>query len=229
MKPELRRRVGLAAGCVIGGAIVALLNMPGCETFHAPGPMNTGHAELACSACHREAPGSVRQQLQTVMRIWLDIDADNAAPLDVGYRAVTNTECLGCHDRPNDRHPAFRFLEPRFAVVREALHPEQCASCHREHAGTRITIAERTFCRHCHDPIALDRDPLDVPHRELVASQRWDSCLGCHDFHGNHASRPPQRLEDKHTNARIESYFDGGASPYGEPQRHATSKEVDTP
>lgn len=224
MRPELRRRIGIGAGVVLGAAVVVVLNAPGCETFHAPGPMNTKHEQLACSGCHREAPGTVRQQLQTVAYAGIALGAAET-PVDVGYRAVTNTDCLSCHDQTDDRHPVFRFLEPRFAAVRERLHPEQCAACHREHAGVRVTIVERTYCRHCHDTIALEQDPLDITHRELVATQRWDSCLGCHDYHGNHASKPPRRLRDAIPEGRIQTYFDGGPSPYGEPNRRASAQQ----
>jgi hypothetical protein len=223
MKPERRRQLGLGTGIVLGAAAVASLNARGCETFHARGPMNSGHATLACGDCHREAPGTVRQQLQAAASATL-LSATDAPVVDVGYREVTNTECLACHVRTDDRHPVFRFLEPRFAAARDALHPERCESCHREHAGVRITIVEQTYCRHCHAETALDDDPLDVTHRELVATQRWDSCLGCHDFHGNHAMKAPRRLADRIPAAQTQAYFDGGPSPYGPAVRRATQQ-----
>lgn len=220
MKPELRRRIGLGTGIALGIASIVLLDARGCETFHARGPMNTGHAKLACSDCHREAPGSVRQQLQAAASSAVLSTTDTGA-VDVGFRAVTNSECLECHERPEDRHPVFRFLEPRFAAAREQLHPERCESCHREHAGVRITMVEQTYCRHCHAETALDSDPLDVTHRELVATERWDSCLGCHDYHGNHAYKPPRRLAERIPTEQIQAYFDGGPSPYGPAVRRA--------
>ena len=224
MKPQLRRQLGLGAGLLCGAAALLALNAPGCEPFHAPGPMNSGHASLACVECHREAPGTVRQQLQTAASALLASGTDHGAPVDVGYKAVTNDECLACHIRPDDRHPVFRFLEPRFAQVRQVLHPEQCASCHREHAGVRITIAERTYCRHCHGETVLENDPLDVSHRELIATARWDSCLGCHDYHGNHDRTTPRRLRDAIPAAQLEAYFDGGPSPFGKAARRAGTR-----
>jgi hypothetical protein len=223
MKLVVRRRIGMATGIVVGGAIVAALCAPGCEHLHAPGPMNAGHATLECERCHREAPGSVRQQLQSVARTWVGLD-DHAA--DVGFRSVSNRECTSCHDRPNDRHPTSRFLEPRFAEARAAIAPERCDSCHREHEGVRVTIVETTYCRHCHGELVVKQDPLDVPHAELVRDARWETCLGCHDFHGNHAAQPPQRLDEAIPVARIREYFDGGPSPYGAPVLRA---EENTP
>lgn len=179
----------------------------------APGPMNTGHMSVACASCHKAAPGTVRQQLQTIAAHWLDRQPRHVE-IDLGYRAVTNDACQSCHNRPNDRHPVFRFLEPRFADARAAIHPEQCASCHREHAGTRVTVADGTYCRQCHADLAIDRDPLDVPHRMLVQTQSWQTCLGCHDYHGNHGLKPPTRLRDAIAPAAIRTYLRGGMSPY---------------
>ncbi len=221
MTPEVRRHIGVAAGALLGAAAVLGLDAPGCEAFHAPGPMNPQHATIACDDCHRPAPGTVRQQLQTVARAWLLPDARASATVDVGFRAVTNAECLACHERAEDTHPVFRFLEPRFAAVRERLHPESCSACHREHAGVAITVAAVTFCRHCHDNIAIDHDPIDVPHRELAAAQRWETCLGCHDYHGNHAREAPHRVADAISIRRLQLYLDGGPSPYGAPVHRA--------
>ncbi|MBA3539702.1 MAG: cytochrome c3 family protein, partial [Deltaproteobacteria bacterium] len=173
----------------------------------------------------REAPGTVRQQLQNVARDRLGLAA---VAVDVGFRAVTNDQCLACHDRPDDRHPVFRFLEPRFAEARATLHPEQCSSCHREHNGVRVTTVEPTYCRTCHATTTFERDPLDVPHRELVATERWDTCLGCHDFHGNHGMTAPHRLQDAILLDQIRTYFGGGPSPYPPPVRRAITPELKT-
>lgn len=222
MKPASRRRLGKLVGLVAGGALVAFLCAPGNEHLHAAGPMNTGHGEVACAGCHRTAQGTLRQQLGAAARTWVGIEATR---IDVGYRAVTNDECVACHVRPDDRHPVFRFLEPRFADARAAIHPERCTSCHGEHQGTRVTTADLTFCRHCHTDIQLDADPLDVPHETLAATGQWESCLGCHDFHGNHAGKPPPRMGDAHTPTTIRTYLDGGPSPYGPAIRRAITPE----
>jgi hypothetical protein len=218
MKPAVRRRLGLVAGLVIGGAALAWLVMPAHAHLHAPGPMNTGHADLACTACHREAPGSVRQQLQAVVQHALGLVPAGA---DVGFAPVSNAACLSCHDRPDDRHPVSRFLEPRFARARAALHPERCTSCHLEHHGVRVTVGDPTYCRNCHADTRLEHDPLDVSHQKLVSAGRWETCLGCHDFHGNHRHVAPRRLDQALSPAQIRAYLDGGPSPYGPPIRRA--------
>lgn len=226
MKPSQRRALGISFGAVVGAGLITWLGAAGSEQLHAPGPMNTGHGDTACAACHRPAPGTVRQQLQTVARRWIGA---SHAEVDLGYREVTSDECLACHERPDDRHPGFRFLEPRFAEARAQLHPEACASCHREHQGARVTIAEPTYCRQCHGELTLDQDPLDVSHRELVTTERWETCLGCHDYHGNHAYTAPRRLEQAIPMDAIRAYLDGGSSPYGAPIRRAIEPEVITP
>jgi hypothetical protein len=226
MKQPTRRRIGVGTGVLVGLAITAWLNAPGQAQLRAPGPTNSGHAEVACESCHRWAPGTVRQQLQAIARHWI---ARDAAHVDLGFRAVGNAECESCHVRPDDRHPVYRFLEPRFAEARAAIHPEQCTSCHREHAGVRVTVSDGTYCRQCHADLAVDKDPLDVPHSALVSAERWETCLGCHDFHGNHGMKAPTRLADAIPVAAIRTYLRGGASPYPAPIVRARTPEVQTP
>jgi hypothetical protein len=223
MKLAVRRRVGVAVGVALGAAVVGVLCAPGCEHLHAAGPMNVGHAVVVCDSCHVEAPGTVRQQLQAVARDWTGL---HDGTVDVGFQRVSSRECVACHERPEDRHPGYRFLEPRFDAVRAELHPERCASCHRDHEGVRVTTAETTYCRHCHGELVVDKDPLDVPHAQLVAERRWETCLGCHDFHGNHAIKPPRRLVDAIPVERIRGYFAGGPSPYGPPVVRALQPEA---
>lgn len=218
MRLVARRQIGVGAGLALGALALVWLGCPANAQLHAPGPMNTGHADLACEDCHREAPGNTRQQLQNAAHVWLGGDG---APVDVGYRTVDNAACAACHDRPDDRHPSFRFLEPRFALARAELAPERCVACHREHAGARVTVEDPGFCRHCHDPIEVEHDPLDVSHLTLVADRRWDSCLGCHDYHGNHALTPPRVLVEAIAPARILTYFTGDVSPYPPVRRPA--------
>jgi hypothetical protein len=226
MKQPLRRRLGIVTGLVAGLAITLWLHAPGQAHLLAPGPMNTGHDTLACASCHVPAPGTVRQQLQTVARTWF---RGEAGPIDLGFRAVGNAQCQACHDRPDDRHPVFRFLEPRFAEARAAIHPELCTSCHREHNGVRVAIADGTYCSHCHADLTVEHDRIDTSHRTLVAAKRWDTCLGCHDYHGNHGLEPPTRLADAIAPAAIQAYLRGGPSPYPAPIVHARHPEVTAP
>lgn len=203
---QVAARVGLGAG-VIG---LGLILVAGGESFRAHGPLNTGHEDLACNQCHLKAEGTLRQQLQAEARHLLGL---RPTPVDLGTRDVDSSRCLQCHNRPNERHPIYRFMEPRFAEVRASLAPQKCTSCHLEHNGTRLT-ATTTFCQNCHGDLELKNDPVDVPHTQLVLEERWDTCLGCHDFHGNHTMTSPTVLAERTPLEEITAYFQGGESPY---------------
>ena len=144
--------------------------------------------------------------------------------MDFGHQVVTNENCLACHERPNDRHPVYRFLEPRFLKAREALSPQFCVSCHAEHKGQRVTRTEIDYCVNCHKKTRLRKDPLDVSHERLIALKRWESCLGCHDFHGNHMMKTAKTVEAIIPAEKIRAYFQGGASPYGTERRYKAKK-----
>ena len=205
-----RRRTGVLIGVVLAAAALAFLLFPGQEHLTAPGTMNTGHEQVACVSCHQRAPGTVRQQLQADARYVLGM---RDAPADFGLRGVSNDDCLACHERPFDRHPVFRFTEPRFAEARKALAPHHCQSCHREHSGARVTV-QAGYCVNCHATLEMKNDPLNIPHVELVRQGRWLTCLGCHDFHGNHVMDSRSRVADGVAARQIQRYFEGGVSPY---------------
>ena len=66
-------------GIVALAVIAFVVTAPQAERFHAKGPANTGHAELACAECHKAAPGTVRQQLQAKVQYWLGQRSTDAA------------------------------------------------------------------------------------------------------------------------------------------------------
>ena len=218
------QNVGYGTGALAGLLALVVLLMPGAEQFHALGPMNTGHEDLHCPSCHKDAPGTYRQQIQAALR---HLAGGHAAPGDFGQEDVGNEACIACHERPDDRHPVYRFLEPRFAKVRETLGPQHCVSCHLEHNSRRVTLADAGYCVGCHEDTKLRRDPVDVPHERLIALKRWDTCLGCHDFHGNHVMTTATAIDSAIPPARIRAYFDGGPSPFGDVRRHQARKEAD--
>jgi Cytochrome c3 len=212
-----------ALGVIIGLLGLAVLLTPANDKFHVRGSMNSGHDTLKCVSCHQDAPGSLRQQIQANLRYALRLRERLA---DFGHQDVGNENCLTCHERPNDRHPAYRFLEPRFLKAREALKPQFCDSCHTEHKGQRVTRAEIGYCVNCHKKTKLRKDPLDVPHDRLIALKRWESCLGCHDFHGNHIMKTKKTVDQVIPTEKIRAYFRGGKSPYGEDRHFKAKKEV---
>jgi hypothetical protein len=223
---QARRRQNLAyaIGSAAGLLTLLALALPASEQWHARGPLISGHAELTCDACHEPAPGTYRQQVQANLRFVL---GQRATPADFGRTDVGNGACLSCHDHPTERHPVYRFLEPRFAKVREELQPHLCVACHREHSGSRVTLTEIGYCAGCHEDTKLRKDPVDVPHERLIAADQWETCLGCHDFHGNHVMTTVRRLDEAIKPERIREYFKSGPSPFGEERHHQAPRERD--
>ncbi len=223
--PRGRQKAGFIIGGSIGLIATVLLALPDTRAWHEPGPRNTGHAKLACTACHRVSQGTLRQRVQA--RVTQLLDDQRRSMSTIGYTPVGNADCLACHlMNKKDAHAVYRFMEPRFAAVRATLAPQLCISCHKEHSGVRVT-AGGLACAECHDKIALKKDRLDVPHATLAAQQRWDTCLGCHDYHGNHAFLSPTRLHDAVATGQVTTYLRGGASPYGEAVLRAKSTRED--
>lgn len=210
--PRSIRRLAYAAG-LAAAFLPLLLLAPALATFVPNDVHNPGHEKLECDDCHREAPGTVRQQLQAKTKHLLGLRPDGA---EFGKHAVGNAACIGCHDNPDDRHPAHRFLEPRFEAARRTLAPQNCVSCHREHTGTRISRTDARFCASCHADTKVKDDPATPTHAALIRDKRWDTCLACHDFHGNHHFEPPRDLKDAISPDAIATYLETGPSPYGE-------------
>jgi hypothetical protein len=206
------RRAAYAFGILVVLAGLALVIIPQSSRFAAKGPANTGHDKLACTDCHKEAPGTLRQQLQAKVQFFFGLRETNPS---FGHERVSNDVCTDCHARDQDTHPTHRFLEPRFEEARELLGADSCVGCHREHKGVRVTM-EHTSCETCHQDLALKNDPLDVSHRDLIAKGQWATCLGCHDYHGNHKRLTQTKLEDAYSTKAIQDYLAGGASPYGQ-------------
>ncbi|KPA22689.1 Doubled CXXCH motif [Shimia sp. SK013] len=186
------------------------------------GPLQAGHSDVRCESCHVPSAGTVRQQLQAKVRFGLGM---RDTRVDFGYGAVTSKACLQCHERPNERHPIFRFHEPRFEKAVTQVEATSCLGCHAEHTTHRTTV-DLVFCQACHDDLALKSDPLDVDHATLIADRRWQTCLGCHDFHGNHSAHPPKALEEAFAPLEIEAYLRAGPSPYALPKNFEAKEDL---
>ena len=199
-------------GAFAAVAVGALALVPALERALAVGPANTGHEDLDCVACHDEARGTVRQQLQANARYALG-QRETAAHFV--HEPVGNAVCKDCHDRQGeDRHPSFRFKEARFDEAREAIAPQLCVSCHMEHLGGRVTV-DGDYCTHCHQEFEIEEDTVEPLHQDLADDERFETCLQCHDFHGNHLMEEPARLEEGWSLEEVQDYLDGGADPYG--------------
>ncbi len=198
-------------GLIITAIAVVMLLRPGNESWHAAGPQNIGHSNVECNECHTPAEGSTVGQAFT--NIMYAVGLSNSETYFV-YRPAGNEQCLACHENPDDRHPVAKFMKPKFAKARQAAGVQFCVSCHQEHLGVRVSVTMRV-CQNCHKDIPVDDDPIDVPHTTLIADERWETCLGCHDFHGNHDRQAPKMMSQLLTEEQIQEYLDGGKSPYG--------------
>ncbi len=206
------------AGLGVAAAVLMLSATQSLEPVLPTGPPNTGHADLTCVSCHINAPGTTRQQVQAQVSYWLGQRRSSAT---FGHQPVGNAQCFDCHTRLRDSHSPHLFLEARYAEVRARLAPQLCVSCHTEHQGMRVSASNSQFCSYCHADMKLANDKLVPPasptHAELTTQGRWDTCMGCHDYHGNHARHvAPIQLSRAKPEAEVLSYFRGGASPYGD-------------
>jgi len=214
--PNKRRIISFISAFIVSTIAMVALVLPQNESLLSPGPMNPGHEKLNCDECHLEAEGSSRQQIQANLQYLLG-NRDNTVA--VGHTSVSNDDCLACHRLPKDNHPVFRFLEPRFSKARRELAPQMCNSCHQEHRGQRVNMAIDS-CKTCHKKLELKKEPLKISHKQLIKEKRWKTCLGCHDFHGNHEMKTETDLKKLLTTERIEAYFKDSKSPYSENKKY---------
>lgn len=215
----LRKRqfIGILVGLIIGVLVIVFLSVEPTKEYISLGPMNTGHDDISCVACHADAKGNLSQQIQS--NIAFTFGARDGG-VDFGTEDVTATNCLQCHDRPNDRHPTHRFVEPRFADAIKNINATTCITCHSEHHGERVTIRPVNYCMNCHQDLKVEQDPLDVPHDVLAANKEWSTCLQCHDFHGNHRYEIAESLKDTIPMDKIEAYLKGGQDPFGNDKKY---------
>ncbi len=220
----LRRRqyIGSLIGISIGILIFIILPQKSSEEFLSLGAMNTGHEGLSCNACHTDAKGTMLQQLQSNVAYAF---GQRKTAADFGTQNVDNKKCLQCHDRPNDRHPTHRFLEPKFKDAVAKINATQCETCHLEHNDTRVVLKEATFCVNCHYDLEVKNDPIDTPHAELIANKQWSTCLQCHDFHGNHIYQVAEKMKDTIPLKKITNYLSGGNDPYSNKKKHIPLSE----
>lgn len=208
----------------IGVALVGLLlGLPNYARSVVPGHMVPGHEGVACVKCHVPAPGSMRQQVQANVMHWVGLRGSGAS---FGHEPVASASCSGCHAREDDRHPTFRFREPRFTAVNKTLDARNCLTCHSEHKAERVSN-DGTFCAACHDGMKARKEVIQPTHADLSATKRWDTCLTCHDFHGNHPVKAPHRFEQAHDLAAVRAYLGSGADPYSPRKKHEARKEAE--
>ena len=212
--------LGFSLALLSSAIALVLFFMPDLASALSPGRMTAGHEGLACDACHKAAPGTMRQQIQANVAHWVGRRTEGTP---FGNRPVASAECIACHNRKDDHHPVHRFREPRFLEAVNQIDARTCLGCHVEHKGKRVAFGGEQ-CRLCHDRLILKNDPIDVPHATLASTGQWTTCLGCHDFHGNHVRETPKALQARIDVSRIEAYLRDGPSPYGTQKREEARK-----
>jgi hypothetical protein len=216
------RYQAICTGILCTLVLIVFLSLPQQEYLHKKGPMITGHTDLSCQSCHQKAKGTMRQQIQAKVKYLLSLRGSDAV---FGSSDVNNETCQSCHEKPNDRHPVLRFTEPRFVKARAAIAPHRCESCHREHSGARVTI-QQDFCKNCHQDTNVKNDPLEISHQTLIKNNQWNTCLQCHDFHGNYVRKLTSSFQDTIPDFRIQEYFKDGVSPYGQMKEYEAKKII---
>lgn len=205
-----RRNNGYIFGIIFSLAVLLFLFLPSSQTYLQNGPMLPGHEDLECFSCHKDEKGTFRQQLQANIQYLLN---NRKNVVSVGLRSVENKECIKCHDRPNDRHPVYRFREPKYRKAKSEIEADTCIACHLEHRNKRVTV-QINFCVHCHSELKLKNDPVDVTHKQLIQDKNWDSCLTCHDYHGNHDMKPEVEIKKGIALPKLKKYFNRDVNPY---------------
>lgn len=215
----LRKRqfFGGIIGLILAIPLIYILTLDKTEDYLSIGPMNTGHKDLKCFACHADASGNLAQQIQSNISYTIGAREES---VDFGTKDVTIDNCLQCHDRPNDRHPVYRFSEPRFKEAIEQINATTCITCHTEHKKERVSVATVNYCMNCHQTLEVENDPLDISHKDLILNKKWSTCIQCHDFHGNHKYKVPEKLADTIPIKKIKEYFKGGKDPFGTDKKY---------
>lgn len=221
MSKRRYQHLGLVCAVPVVLTVAVILADDNYYHLNIPGEMNTGHEQQGCATCHLPQVGSARQQLQAQVDYWLGRRSDWVY---FGTLPVRNETCIGCHERADDRHPIYRFREPRFREARATIGADQCSSCHREHNGVRVT-QPATFCQTCHRDTKIKNDPIDTPHSILIEQKRWNTCLGCHDFHGNHVFETPKRLQQATSPEMVARYLAGEGWLYSQSKKHPARRE----
>ena len=216
-----RHKHGYLIGILVSISALLFLMLPSSQRHIQNGPMLPGHEDLKCYSCHKDGQGTFRQQIQANVQYLLG-NRDDA--VSVGLRPVENSECLKCHVRPNERHPVYRFREPKYREIRTKIKADSCVACHLEHNSKRINV-KINFCMHCHDDINLKNDPLEISHKLLAQEKNWDSCLTCHDFHGNHEMKTATQTDKSVELNKVKKYFNRGDNPYNGKIIHKAIKD----
>ncbi len=214
---------GYIIGVIVSVVLLGVLSLSIFHSLRMPGALHNGHETLGCDECHEQAEGSFRQQIQANLRY---LFGQRSTPASFNFIVPDNKDCLACHERDDDQHPVYRFNEPRFSEERKVIQVQLCVACHQQHQGEMFT-ANVQNCRYCHKDMRLNDDTLTTSHQTLIEQERWDSCLACHDFHGNHQMQIPTTDAAMLDKKRLGDYLAGtiNSDPYAE-KKIVSAKET---
>jgi len=202
----------IRVGVLLTLILFVVINSPQQEQFLSPGGDREMHEGMACHQCHQTAPGSVRQQVQANVHHWLGLRESGAAFIT---EPVDSNDCQDCHEMPNNRHPEHRMVHSEYFDLRENLSQHECSGCHDHHSSINL-VHSMNFCMHCHDVWGNKEDTITPKHTTLIAEERWETCLQCHEFHGSHGYKSPLLLSEAIPVEEVQMYLDGAApAPYG--------------
>jgi len=217
------RNFWIRVAAMIAALLVVGVNFSNNGELKMIGSYNIGHEDLKCEDCHRESDGNMRQQIQHNTKTFLGLHGSKKY-VDIKYKAVTNEVCESCHNRPNDLHPISRFKEIRFSKERQTMGVHECKSCHGEHTGKRVAHIKNDFCKSCHSNTIVKNDPIPVTHKYLFENKKWNTCMQCHDFHGNHKYVIPQKMRDTFSKEKVNDYLNGKTQLYSKKKFYNSTK-----
>ena len=124
------------------------------KSIFLPGESSEGHFlfEASCASCHD------------------------------GFKPVSNDNCNRCHEAEleNDLHGTKKFLDPRWAALRENVDVLTCTACHSEHVFMfdRGVHLQPDLCMACHEELTLTQL---ASHKGFESDGCWTA--GCHNYH----------------------------------------------
>ena len=211
MKKGFPRTGPLWVGLIVTVTLITAFNSPEQEQLLSPGGDREMHEGMACEQCHQETPGTLRQQVQANVHHWLGFRESG-----VGFITdpVGSEDCQDCHEMPGNLHPIHRFAHSEYFELREILGQHECSGCHDHHSPVNV-VHSMTFCMHCHETWGNKPDTITPRHTTLIAEERWETCLQCHEFHGSRGHQEPTLLSEAFSVEQIQQYLDGNQpAPY---------------
>ena len=97
------------------------------------------------------------------------------------------------------------------------------------HATANILAQEclyspSNYCRSCHENTEIKDDRWILSIRIYSEMENGNTCLQCHDFHGNHIYEVPQKMKDTIPLLEVQNYLKGEKVIYSTRKHHKALK-----